>query len=263
MCVRGTLGSSIYWWKDNHGCALPRGYPVRIWGKFTLEGDRALPEGRVPRFPVNNAETRRRGLTPLHPHPTPSGIPDPTLNRPAPRQCPRPQRSGALARALPSSARRCFRRVNTSFLGSSTFWVDFFTSPWLLRENIPPREAWSPPAGQEAPAPRESLHRVGAGACRASHSPPPSRPPPLPLKLWLQEGGAGTPPRGEGQEGGVNAKPTAPPHGRCQPTPRALRTCARFLLLAGTRLERRACAANHKEACPTYTLYYKSRDAPR
>lgn len=146
--------------------------------------------------------------------PTLSGTPAPTLSRPVQRRRFRRQRPGGPARASPSSARRCFRRVSTSFLGSSTFWMDFFTSPWLRRENIAPWEAWAPPAGQEAPAPRESLHRVEAGACRAGHSPLHSRQPLLRLQRWLQEGGADRAPRGEGHEGGVNAEPTVPPRGR-------------------------------------------------
>lgn len=37
----------------------------------------------------------------------------------------------------PNSERRCFSRVRTSFFGSKTFCVDFLTSPWPLRVNIP------------------------------------------------------------------------------------------------------------------------------
>ena len=73
-----------------------------------------------------------------HPHRTPPPY------RPHPRPDPRPAHvragapePGAPERSSPSGARRCFKRVSTSFLGSSTFWGNFFTSLWLLRENIP------------------------------------------------------------------------------------------------------------------------------
>lgn len=37
----------------------------------------------------------------------------------------------------PNSVRRCLSRVSTSFFGSRTFCVDFLTSPWIFRVNIP------------------------------------------------------------------------------------------------------------------------------
>lgn len=132
------------------------------------------------------------------------------------------------ARASPSSARRCFRRVSTSFLGSNTFWVDFFTSPWLLRENIPPREAWAPPAGQERL--RHTSHRIGSGPARVARATHRGAPGHHRRHLCLsfhsrKEGPAG-PGEGRGQEGGVGAERTAPPRGRRWPAPQARRARA-------------------------------------
>jgi hypothetical protein len=64
--------------------------------------------------------------------------PAPPLRPPAPRHIPR----GPLPRrSSPMTMRRCLRRVSASFLVSSTFWVDFFTSPWGFLENILPPPA--------------------------------------------------------------------------------------------------------------------------
>lgn len=160
-------------------CAWPRGYPrlgaqMRILAKFTLGATGQRPglayrlREQCPKCPdlgeQGSCAHHRQPPASLGPEspPGPRHGWDPTLRQVALTTQPTP-------RASPSSARRCFRRVSTSFLGSSTFCVDFFTSPWLLRENIPPRGSRAPPAGQEAPAPHESLHRVAAGACRSGH----------------------------------------------------------------------------------------------
>lgn len=164
----------------SHLCAWPLGYPrlgaqKRILTKFTL-GATAQRPGLAYRLQEQCLKVSpiwaSRGPCANHPRPPaslgPESPPGPRNGwHPILRQV--PLVTQPTPRASPSSARRCFRRVSTSFLGSSTFCVDFFTSPWLLRENIPPREARAPPAGQEAPAPHESLHRVAAGACRSGH----------------------------------------------------------------------------------------------
>lgn len=68
--------------------------------------------------------------------------------------------------------RRCFRRVSASFLVSSTFWVDFFTSPCGFLENIlpPPRPTPAPSRpGQSGGKWREW---AGRRLLRAAHSLP-------------------------------------------------------------------------------------------
>lgn len=134
---------------------------------------------------------------------------------------PRPIPAGARPRprrASPSSARRCFRRVSTSFLGSSTFWVDFFTSPWLLRENIPPQ-------GAGPPAPRRSQQRVGpARVARAARRPPcpaaaasaaaAASPAPAPGRRGGGRAGAG-----RGRKAASTRNPPPRPRGRRRPPP--------------------------------------------
>lgn len=60
--------------------------------------------------------------------------------------------------------RRCLRRVKASFLVSSTFWVDFFTSPCGFLENI------LPPPAPSRPGPRGKwMEWAGKRLARAAH----------------------------------------------------------------------------------------------
>lgn len=78
----------------------------------------------------------------VYPGPLPQGSNPGALGTAHPRHpappgpCPAEEAAGS-ARGSPSTARRCLRRVSTSFFGSSAFCVDFLTSAWPLRENIP------------------------------------------------------------------------------------------------------------------------------
>lgn len=88
-------------------------------------------------------------------------------------------------RSSPMTMRRCLRRVSASFLVSSTFWVDFFTSPCGFLENIlppPPRptpapsrsgpggEKWSEWAGRILASAAHSLSKLaGPSAADSSH----------------------------------------------------------------------------------------------
>lgn len=86
---------------------------------------------------------------------------------PLPPPTPHPPRPGSLL-SSPMTMRRCLRRVSASFLVSSTFWVDFFTSPCGFLENIlrPPRPL---PAG----SPRRSAGGGrGRGLAAAAHALP-------------------------------------------------------------------------------------------
>lgn len=74
--------------------------------------------------------------------------------------------------AFSMTMRRCLRRVSASFLVSSTFWVDFFTSPCGFFENIlpPPRPTPAPSRpGQSGGKWREW---AGRRLVRAAHSLP-------------------------------------------------------------------------------------------
>lgn len=74
--------------------------------------------------------------------------------------------------AFSMTMRRCLRRVSASFLVSSTFWVDFFTSPCGFLENIlpPPRPTPAPSrSGQSGGKWREW---AGRRLLRAAHSLP-------------------------------------------------------------------------------------------
>lgn len=73
-------------------------------------------------------------------------------------------------RPSPMTMRRCLRRVSASFLVSSTFWVDFFTSPCGFFENIlpPPRPDSGPPL--PARSKRRKVEGVGGEETSASGS---------------------------------------------------------------------------------------------
>lgn len=66
-------------------------------------------------------------------------------------------------RSSPMTMRRCLRRVSASFLVSSTFWVDFFTSPCGFLENILPLPL---PPPRPTPAPSRSGPGPGGGKWR-------------------------------------------------------------------------------------------------
>lgn len=70
--------------------------------------------------------------------------------------------------------RRCLRRVNASFLVSSTFWVDFFTSPCGFLENILPLPPTQPAPAHSRPSPGRRKWREWAGKSLAqvAHSLP-------------------------------------------------------------------------------------------
>lgn len=163
-------------------CLLGKGWARQgPASRFPGENPGEVPHRRA-RPPAFRGTSPSPGVGVGRPPPARHALPvsAPTPVRPARGQCPDPR---AAARASPSSARRCFRRVSTSFLGSSTFWVDFFTSPWLLRENIPPREARSRRCGRRRRG--RASHSTGSGPARVAWAtwPPLSVPPPLPLQL--------------------------------------------------------------------------------
>lgn len=211
---------------------------------------------RGPGGPLSGEQRRARGRgrAPRPPHPG---------ARPARRARPAAPPTPSPARASPSSARRCFRRVSTSFLGSSTFWVDFFTSPWLRRENIPPREDRAPRWGGRRRS--RASHRIGSGPARvawATHRPSPCR---RRCRLGCDSRKEGGPAR---HREGRGRKAVSTPDRRPRPAGGASGLLGAALgRVVGDSAqgasERGAGAPSHKEACPRYSLYYKSRDAPR
>lgn len=148
------------------------------------------------------------------------------------------------------------------------------------------RPSWGPaPSGWTSSHPRGSSGRTsrrgkpgpaagagGAGAARVTAQGPArrvsrgplGRPSPCRRRCRFscdsrKEGRAARAPRGEGQEGGVNKGPTAPPRGRRQPPlGRSARARGRDSSQGATW-----SAPSHKETNPMFSLYYKSRDAPR
>lgn len=242
MTVRWVRATTprVCWGGDRPAAVRLRGHPGE-GVSLQLRG----PPGNTRRVCVPSPASQ-----PDDPRPIPAGA------RPRPR------------RASPSSARRCFRRVSTSFLGSSTFWVDFFTSPWLLRENIPPRGARPRRRGRRRL--RRAGHSRGSGR-RVSRGPlaaPPARQqppaPPPPLQPRLQEGGAGAGPArgGAGRRCRRESRRPAPAggagrHHHPPPPPRAGRTGARSgggRAPAAPRLTKKVASAS--------TLSSEPRDAP-
>lgn len=68
--------------------------------------------------------------------------------------------------------RRCLRRVSASFLVSSTFWVDFFTSPCGFLENILPPPRPTPAPSRPGHSGGEWREWAGRRLVRAAHSLP-------------------------------------------------------------------------------------------
>lgn len=198
MTVRWVRATTprVCWGGDRPAAVRLRGHPGE-GVSLQLRG----PPGNTRRVCVPSPASQ-----PDDPRPIPAGA------RPRPR------------RASPSSARRCFRRVSTSFLGSSTFWVDFFTSPWLLRENIPPRGARPRRRGRRRL--RRAGHSRGSGR-RVSRGPLAAPPCPAAAASAAAASPASAPGRrgggragaGRGRKAVSTRIPPPRPRGRCWPPP--------------------------------------------
>lgn len=198
-------------------------------GKFNSGGRRHPRGGSAPR---PSRATRR-------PRPIPAGA------RPRPR------------RAL-TSARRCFRRVSTSFLGSSTFGCR------LLHIPVAPRRT-SREAGP--PAPRRSRRGSGRRVSRGPLAAPCPAAAASACRRLSSSGsrkeGGGRAGAGRRREGGVDAKPAAPPPqgGRQEyrPRPRHGRGAGRAIRPRRGRAQRRR---ESQRRWPPRTLSSEPRDAP-
>lgn len=217
MCARGPLGVQYLLGKgESRLCPASRS-PGENLAKFTLENDRA-----VPAFPGTMPGPGEEGLrAPL----TPSGSRPRPLTRPAPVQVsPAPAPLCAPHPAAPAGASG----------GSARPSWGLAPSGWTSSH---PRGSFGRTSRRGNPGPRRrgrrrlrrASHHIESGPARVARATrrPPAGPPLPPPQLWLQEGGAGRARRGAGQEGGVDAEPTAPPCGRRRLAPRMQRTRAR------------------------------------
>lgn len=139
--TRRSCGSAV-----QRGAQSPGGTPQRA------EAGPGLPAERGPTPPPRRA----------------SVLPPPTPGAGAPR-C--PARSLSPPAASPMRTRRCLRRVRGSLRVSSTFCVDFRTSPCGFLENIPPGPAPAPRSrGGERPPdpPAPGPYIAGGGAASFS-----------------------------------------------------------------------------------------------
>lgn len=151
---------------------------------FRSRGSAAHPPTTRP-SPRGWAAGRRAGCLQSLPRPAESRSPRRTSAPARPPPSLRPSWASGRFPRSPITTRRCLRRVRGSLRVSSTFCVDFRTSPCGFLENIPPatRPPWAPPAGsssrrcscsrlRDTPRPE----RRGRRAAASGSAPPPEGP---------------------------------------------------------------------------------------
>lgn len=200
MTVRWVRATTprVCWGGDRPAAARLRGHPGR---------GRSLQLRGPPRKPAgNDAGTHAEGLRPQPGMAARRPPPDP--GRSAPSAAPR----------LTQQRPQVLQAGQHVLLGVQHLLGGLLHIPVAPPGEHPAAGSRTPPAGQEAPAPRGSQQRVGpARVARAARRPPlpgSSRQRRRRRRLsspGSRKEGRGPGRRGAGQEGGVDAKPAAPP----------------------------------------------------